>query len=312
MSDIRREVENSKLLIPLVEGENRRADRNRKIGEIVVHASQFKRDLPAGSDVEITIRLDESGVMTASADIKYLNEHYEEVSRLEEVMPNLETLAVELGQELDRLEKLKLRVAQTNERRAQQAVARIENEAIVDQVLSLVAAAKGGESDAVTPSVHRMLDLRAAVDQVEGALVWPDLLADKEQVLSEVKEMVSSGGNADEDANLQTLEAALEEAVRLGEAGLLKERIEKLRSLGFQILSRQPQFWVNHLEYLGKQKELMTNKRQADELFEEGKRAIESEDIESLKTVVRQLIGLLPPDHQEEAIGFRGSTFRVV
>ena len=310
VSDIRREDAHSRLCIPLVEGENRRADRNRKIGELTVHSSQMKRDLPAGSDVEITIRLDESGVMMASADIPYLNEHYEKVSRLEDVMPNLETLAVELGQELDRLEKLKLRVLQTNDRRAQQAVSRIENEAIVEQVLSLVAAAKGGETDAATPSVHRMLDLRAASDQVEGALVWPDLLAKKEQVLSEVKEMVGSGGSADEVASLQTLDAALEEAVRLGDADLLKERIEKLRSLGFQVLSRQPQFWVGYLEYLGKQKELMTNKRQAGELFEDGKTAIESKDIESLKTVVWQLIGLLPPDHQEEAIGFGGGTIR--
>ena len=72
VSDIRREDANSRLRILLVEEENQRADRNRPIGELIVHASQLKRDLPAGSKVEITIRLDESGVLTASADIEYL------------------------------------------------------------------------------------------------------------------------------------------------------------------------------------------------------------------------------------------------
>jgi molecular chaperone DnaK len=312
VADIKRGDVHSEFTIPLVEGDYKRANRNRKIGEITVHASQLERDLPAGNEVEITIRLDQSGVLTASADIPYLNAHYETVSRLEEVMPNLETLGAEVGQELDRLEKLKLRVQKANDPRAQQTISMIENEEIVQQVLSLVAAAEGGEIDAATPSVRRMLDLRAALDQVEGALVWPDLLDKKTQALSEVKETVGSGGGADEVTSLQKMEAALEEAVRLGDADLLKERIGKLGSLGYQVLARQPQFWVGYLEYLGKRKELMRDQAQANQLFELGKTAIDGRDLGSLENAVRQLIGLLPPDRQEEAIGFRGSTFRPV
>ena len=47
---------NSSLKIYVLEGDNPRADRNIKIGEIVLYGDEIKRSLPAGETVEITYR----------------------------------------------------------------------------------------------------------------------------------------------------------------------------------------------------------------------------------------------------------------
>jgi hypothetical protein len=54
----------------------------------------------------------------------------------------------------------------------------------------------------------------------------------------------------------------------------------------------------------------MRDSDQAAQLFTQGRKAINNNDLEALKAAVRQLIGLLPPIEQEHARGFVGSTIR--
>ena len=53
----------------------------------------------------------------------------------------------------------------------------------------------------------------------------------------------------------------------------------------------------------------MSDQNLAEQLFDQGRRAVTNEDLESLKAVVRQLTGLLSPEEQkrEEARAY-GST----
>ena len=44
--------------LPILEGKNARADRNRTIGYITIRGHQLRHDLPAGSEIEITIEID--------------------------------------------------------------------------------------------------------------------------------------------------------------------------------------------------------------------------------------------------------------
>jgi len=54
----------------------------------------------------------------------------------------------------------------------------------------------------------------------------------------------------------------------------------------------------------------MTDQRQADDLFAQGERAINSGDIEGLKSAVRQLFILLPPERRPKMGGYDGDTLR--
>jgi len=62
--------------IPIIEGENDLADRNRHIDDLLIQAANIRRDLPAGSEVEVTLRIDESRIITATAYVPLLDEEF--------------------------------------------------------------------------------------------------------------------------------------------------------------------------------------------------------------------------------------------
>jgi hypothetical protein len=63
--------------VPVVEGEDERADRNKRIGELIISVDTAKRDLPAGTDVEVTIEVDASRIVRVKANIPMLDEEVE-------------------------------------------------------------------------------------------------------------------------------------------------------------------------------------------------------------------------------------------
>ena len=62
------------LEIPVVEGESDRADRNVKIGSLAITGGNIKRDLPAGSSVEVTLSIDQSRLVRVKAYVPLLDE----------------------------------------------------------------------------------------------------------------------------------------------------------------------------------------------------------------------------------------------
>jgi len=65
------------LRITVLEGENQRADRNHRIGYLEISGKKIKRDLPLGSDIEITMNMDESQNVQVQAFVPVLDEEFE-------------------------------------------------------------------------------------------------------------------------------------------------------------------------------------------------------------------------------------------
>jgi len=155
--------------IPVVEGENvSRADRNRRIGDLIVPASKVRRDVPVGSEVEITIHIDESRLITARAYIPVLDEEFEEVISLGRAVVPLGELRTEVHGETQRLATARQKAGSTGDLKAQAALDRIEGERMEAQVHDLLQAADGGDPDAVVECETRLLDLRGRIHAQQG------------------------------------------------------------------------------------------------------------------------------------------------
>lgn len=298
--------------IPIVEGDNRdKADRNRLIGnlEILPSDPRIKRDVPAGSEIEITVEMDASRTAKTKAFIPILDEEFEGVFQARITTKSPAQLRAELEHELDRLQSLHQRAQAVGDRKAQAALAQVENEQLVETTKRQVAAAQG-DPEARGEGDKKLLNLRAAVDSVESALEWPTLIQEARSQLVAAKDVVDQHGNAEERNRLRVIEGDIERAIAGERLDLLRAGVEDLRSLGVQVVVRQPGFWVGYLEYVQERRALMTDQVAAERLFAQAARAINNNDIEALKAAVRQLVGLLPPDEQEaaEARGAFGGT----
>ncbi|WP_262402166.1 Hsp70 family protein [Actinomadura sp. CNU-125] len=118
--------------IPVVEGEHHRADRNRRIGRLEVDAEQVTRDVPEGSDVEMTITVDESRLVVARAYVPILDEEFEHVLNLRtESVPDADALARDAAEEKARLAAVRRRVHEFGDARAARCSTRVDAERTV-------------------------------------------------------------------------------------------------------------------------------------------------------------------------------------
>lgn len=157
------------LNIPIIEGQNRQADRNRPIGSIKIFGNQIKRDVPAGSEVEITIEIDKSRLVRAKAYIPVVDEEFEGVFPMEKPIPNPNQLKENAEKEKQRLCEIRKKVSSTGDLKATQLLQKVDEERMEHEVESTLAASNI-DPDAANKCENRIFDLRVAIDDIEDAL----------------------------------------------------------------------------------------------------------------------------------------------
>ena len=70
------------LRVPVVEGEHPKADRNRTIGQLEITPGDVARDVPVGSEIDLTIEIDAARAVTTRAYIPLLDREFEHVMDL--------------------------------------------------------------------------------------------------------------------------------------------------------------------------------------------------------------------------------------
>lgn len=296
--DTRRGEGNQFISIPVMEGENRRADRNQCIGTLRIGSESIKRDVPAGSEVEVTIEVDQSRIVRTKAFIPLLDEEFEQVIDYREYGKSVRSpdeLRNDIQKQKQRIEEARKKATETGDPKAADVLSRIDSERMVSDVeAGLVHGADSEDADKVH---RRLLTLKGAVDELDDALEWPALVAETERELEVERRIVNDSNikaTAEEKGRFAALEREIRTAMGTRDADLLRHKLEELDRLGLAIMLRQPGWWLGQLENLEKKKHTMTDQSAADTYIGQARRAINNDDLEALKAAVRQLVGLLP------------------
>jgi molecular chaperone DnaK len=279
--------------IPVMEGEKERADRNHKIGTLEVTADKVTRNVPAGSDVEVTLNIDESRLITVKAFIPVLDEEYEDVLKMgyEKVDPS--SVRKDFDREKERLDELRKKAEETRDPAARDVLNRIDRERMLHEVEGSLAAASA-DPDAGQKARNRLGDLRSALDQAEDAVEWPSLAADAEGLLSTAKSIIRDHGDSSDARAMESHEAEIRKALQTRDPDHLRQRMDELRGFVQRVLDRKGIMQAIWFEQLSKQKGQMRDQAMAEQLISQGQRAMNSNDVESLRAVNRQLAALLP------------------
>lgn len=279
--------------IPVMEGENQRADRNRKIGALEISAFEVKRNVPAGSDVEVTIEIDESRLFRVKAYIPILDEEYEHILKLGYEKTDSTELRKGLDREKERLNELRRQAEETQDATAQRVLNRIDTERMVHEVEGSLAAASA-DQDAGQKAKNRLGDLRIALDQAEDAVAWPALVADAEKLITTSKDLVRDHGETGDARSLENHTAEVEKAIQTKDPDILRRRMEELRGFVFRVLDKKGIMQVIHFQRLSSMKGEMRDQALAEQLISQGQRAMNGNDIDGLRATNRQLAALLP------------------
>ncbi len=309
ISEIRVGQSEDVISIPIIEGENQhRADHNRLIGSLSISSDKIKRNLPAGSEIEITLVVDTSRLVKAKAYIPILDEEFEVDANLIIEPGKIEEMVAAFSKDKDKYKKLLEKSKNESDSKATAILEQIESEDILNEIDSLLDAAKV-DPDSRNKAKNRMLDFNTILDYAEDAVEWPTLVVEAEGMIQDTKNLVEEYGTGDDKYKFSSLEKEIETAISEKDPDLLRRRINQMNGFYWILLRQQPGFWVNCLNYAKENKNTMKDKAEADHLIILGDRALQNNDIEGLKTAVQSLYDLLPIVEQEK-LGFGGGTVK--
>lgn len=308
---VRKGQQEDAIRVPVVEGENKKADRNQLIGYLIVAGTEIKRDLPAGAEVEVTIKMDQSRLVYTEAFIPLLNEEYETKFTNKKDVPPPEKLAEEVEKEKHRLDEMRDKVYATGDSKAMPILDRIEEEHPVEEIERALDASSV-DQDAAQKCHKRLLDLKAAVDELEEAIKTPELLAEGYQMIEWTEEVITKWGKPTDQHRFEVLRRELIAALesRVVDADQLNRKIDQMDGLRMKILTSMDEWWMSHLARLEEVRDRMTNQELADKLFAQAMRAVNGNDPEGVKSACRQLFQLLPSADKVVLGEFRGNLLK--
>jgi molecular chaperone DnaK len=296
--------ESAALRIPIVEGEEEHADRNRVVGFLEIKSTMVRRDLPVGSEVEITLRVDESRTIVLEAYFPLLDEDF--TAQLEIVKPsaNASEIAASLRSEKTRLQELKEKADEAGEETLVDELQRAEEDKDRDEA---VRAAKG-DPGAAEKAATRVLELQNKLDAIEKKLRWPALVAEARELQEEVASLASDHGKSEQQEKVADWSEVIDSIIEKKQTDRLPRKIDEGRTIYAQILFSLPGFWVGRFQSMERERAHFSDAAAAERLFERGRDYLRNNNIEGLTDVVRKLWSLLPREEAERAQRGVGST----
>ena len=294
---VKKGAEDLVLKIPVVEGDVEMADRNPLLGSLVINGTQIRRDIPPGSEVDVSIIMDESRMMKVQAYIPVLDEEYEVTIDYEKKSPDAKRLREDYTAEVRRLTSLQNKVGEAQDEDATSKLEMLEERELMDDIERLVESAEG-DSVAADQAERRLLELKVELDRAEQSLEWPALVAEANKTLDELDEIVDAHA-PQERAKADALRADIEDLIEDKRAAAMKKKLEKVLRLHSEILFEQPGFWMGFFQHLANEKESMNDQVMADQLMAQGQQFIQQGNVDGLRRVVAQLLGLLPEQAAE-------------
>ncbi|WP_020666132.1 Hsp70 family protein [Amycolatopsis nigrescens] len=310
---VRRNERTGMIRVPIVEGERPKADRNMLIGRLDIAPAEVGRDVPAGSEVEVHLRIDTSFAPRADAYVPLLDEEFPIQVELGRTGP---ADGADLGAAVDDLADRFAELADRTDQVRSGAVEAVEliDRFRADEVLAGIrqlADAAEVDPDAASTCERQLRDAQTTLDEVEAALLFPELVDEAYTVLDGVRGLVNESGSAARRNDLRNAERTMESAITAGDRTVLQRQIGVLRDIFREVLQETGQ--LDTVIFMARERGLTGNPDpRVQRLLREGRTALDRGDGAQLNSINNQLEKIAPDDVEIADIsGPFGSTVTV-
>ena len=284
--------------VPLVQGESSRADRNKVIGILRIVAEKLGRDLPVGSEVQVTMSVDESSRTTGRAYVPLLDQWFDEIVLFRMESKDAAQVGKGLSAQKDRLSQLES-MADELETKADPADARVrEIEALIEE----------GDRDALDLADQMVRWMSDELDRAEDEGQAGVLKTEFEQHASLLADLLTKD-DVGERRQLKALTVEFERAMARSDFETAKAKVDSARSLATRVLRRHPGYWCSVFKWVCGRIDAHGLRAQGAALLARGERCValinrgENADaqIAPLSEVCSELARMLPADEQDSA-----------
>ena len=288
----------SVLRIPVCEGEASKADRNRRVAELSIAGSNVSRDLPEGSEIEVTLEMDASRISKVRAYVPVLDSDFEVTLGFGVSAREPEIVRSDIAAERERLRETigkALAVGDASGAKRLQSVERGE------LIAELVALEKNVEVvDAAQKCEHRLLELRGVIDEVADKLEWPGLVSEARELSDRLVDEASRTPQPQLKKQVEIMTREITAIIDAAKVDDLRVKIQQAQSLYWSLLFVQPAFWVYQFQLAEKEIASARDQARATRLCDQGRAFVSQNNADGLKNVVRELWKLMPDDAVEE------------
>ena len=288
----------SVLRIPVCEGEANKADRNRRVGELSISGNNISRDLPEGSEIEVTLEMDASRISKARAYVPVLDSDFEVSLGFGVSAREPEIVRSDIAAERERLRETIGKALAVGDAAGAKRLQSVERGELIAELNALEK--NVGVVDAAQKCEHRLLELRGAIDEVADKIEWPGLVTEARALSDRLVDEASRTPQPQLKKQVEIMTRELAAIIEAAKIDDLRVKIQQAQSLYWSLLFVQPAFWVYQFQLAEKEIASATDQARAARLCDQGRAFVSQNNAEGLKNVVRELWKLMPEDAVEE------------
>ncbi|HUW13287.1 MAG TPA: Hsp70 family protein [Anaerolineae bacterium] len=302
----------SALAIKLWEGEELAdPEANEWIGRMLISPGDIGRPIPEGSEVEMSIHIDASRLITVEAFIPHLNEHFRErvylAEREEQDYTELvASLPEQLESHLTRIDEAHARALETDDEASIEEAERLRTdlENLDMEAGTVSVASSSDDHDRLARLVDASRQIRSRLAKLERkAGVDPHgsvSSEDTESAVEAAQEVVEAYGSPSEHRELEVVRREIDRAVTKDDQRRLRRSVKDMDALRWRVLFQQDWFWAEVFRSMQQPGRRFRNESEAKRWLRHGEDAIRRSDPDELRRAVRQLWELQPRDEAKE------------
>ena len=298
----------SGLAVKLWEGEFFDApEANEWVGNILISPDDVKRSVPQGTEIEVTVSISDSRLITVDAHIAFLNQNFSGnvyVPQREE--QDYSDLAGAVSDEIPsyqrQIDQLEASAADTADADLAKELQLLRRSLQELQELHAATLSDQNAGDRIDPDNARRVvqdakSLHGKISRVEKRLNEPGHVTNIShfvELVESVEEITEKFGSNLEKQQFSLLKRELERASGKGDVRTVDRATQEIGRLRWRILQRYDWFWRDIFLSLAADASAFVDPARADQLFDRGHTAIENDDGASLREVVDALWDLQP------------------
>jgi molecular chaperone DnaK len=299
----------SDLAIKLWEGEFLDdPDANEWVGNVLLAHDGVRRSVPEGAEIEVTIQVNPSRLITVEAFVPHLNQHFSGrlyvPQREEQDFSNLShTVASETQTYRQRLEELE-RTSSDESTQPELEDLRRDLDELDARTPSPSTVPGKADPDDARRIVEDSKTVRGRLGRLERRAAGQRSSLESTQFVELVNiadEVVGQFGTSLEKQQLGVLRRELERAASKGDDKVVQRACAEIEALRWRVLFKHDWFWREIFDSLGQPNTPFINPAEARLLIARGQSAVSGGDGEGLREVVRALWKLQPKGNAEAA-----------
>ena len=285
------------LPIKVREGESTVPDQNQFICDLRVSGEKLPYDLPEGTEIALTIEVNESREVKVEAFIPSIDLTFSARATVHAENLSVDEMETQLKQQSERAKKVEQSL--TAEEKG-----KLDN--LVQSVEGSLSTAKVDE-DEKRKADKQLKDLKIRLDGLEKTKELPQLISEYNEKIKDLTDTIEQFGDQKEKGmyldQMNVLKEEGDRAVASEDKVLLSRVLQQLKDLNGKVIFSNPSSWAYMFKEIQTTTHAWISQKEADYYMQKGQRAIEVGDVDELKRAVHNLMLLMPPSEQQRIQG---------